>query len=129
MRKLILAAALAAVAAPTAPVLADPPPWAPAHGRRAKERDDGRRWYADDHYRAGRYDRRLSANDRIYRGRDGRYYCRRTDGTTGLVIGAVAGALLGDAIAPGGSKTVGAILGGGAGALLGRSLDREVKCR
>jgi outer membrane lipoprotein SlyB len=41
----------------------------------------------------------------------------------------VAGALLGDAIAPGGSKTVGAIIGGGAGALLGRAIDRDVKCR
>jgi len=36
MRKLVLAATLAAVAAP-AVALADPPPWAPAHGRRAHE--------------------------------------------------------------------------------------------
>ena len=37
MRKFILAAALAAVAAPIVPAAGDPPPWAPAHGRRAKE--------------------------------------------------------------------------------------------
>jgi hypothetical protein len=126
MRKLILAAALAAVVAPTAPLLADPPPWAPAHGRRAKE---ARHWYPDEHYRPSRHAHRLSSSDRIYRGRDGRYYCRRTNGTTGLIVGGVAGALLGDAIAPGGSKTVGAIIGGGAGALLGRAIDRDVKCR
>src|SRR3546814_2433193 len=51
--------------------------------------DDGYRggggggWYADDHYRDGNYrERRLGRNDRVYRGRDGRYYCKRSDGTT-----------------------------------------------
>jgi hypothetical protein len=91
-------------------------------------------------YRAERYytdgnryqSRRLVTNDRIYRGNDNRYYCRRNDGTTGLIIGALAGGLLGDTIAPGGSKTLGAILGGGGGALLGRSIDRNgsgISCR
>ena len=87
---------------------------------------------ADRYYRDGRSykARRLSSNDRIYRGRDGRYYCRRDDGTTGLIIGGLAGGLLGNTIAPGGSKTLGTILGGGAGALLGRSIDRDgVSCR
>jgi len=142
MRKLILAGVLAAVVAPAMPAVADPPPWAPAHGRRAKERewredrhyDHDRRdgYYADDHYRDNRSYRvrRLGPNDRIYRGRDGRYYCRRNDGTTGLIIGGLAGGLLGNTIAPGGSKTLGTILGGGAGALLGRAIDRDgVSCR
>ena len=127
MRKLILAMSLAAVAAPVAPVLADPPPWAPAHGRRAKERA----WYADDHYRDGRYyrDRRLTRGDVIYRGRDGRYYCKRDDGTTGLIIGGVVGALIGRELDRGGSRTVGTILGAGAGALLGREIDRgSLRC-
>jgi hypothetical protein len=85
------------------------------------------RYYAaDDRYQP----RRLAANDRIYRGGDNRYYCRRDDGTTGLIIGGLAGGLLGNTIAPGGSKTLGTILGGGAGALLGRSIDRNgVTCR
>jgi hypothetical protein len=148
MRKFVLAAALAAVAAPM-PVLADPPPWAPAHGRRAKDHDnrDWREYRRYDYnrsdprygdYRADRYYRdgrdykvrRLSRNDRIYRGNDGRYYCRRDDGTTGLIIGGLAGGLLGNTIAPGGSKTLGTILGGGAGAVLGRAIDRDgVSCR
>ena len=64
-------------------------------------------YYADDYYRDGRYyrERRLSHNDRIYRGRDGRYYCRRNDGTTGLIIGAGVGALIGHSIDDGRSST------------------------
>ena len=90
-------------------------------------------------YRAERYystgsqyrPRVLSRNDRIYRGQDNRYYCRRDDGTTGLIVGGLAGGLLGNTIAPGGSKTLGALLGGGAGALLGQSIGRDggVNCR
>ena len=91
-------------------------------------------YYADRYYRDGRnyQPRYLSANERIYRGNDGRYYCRRNDGTTGLIIGAVGGGVLGDAIAPGGSKTVGTLAGGVLGALLGQSIDRgnqRVQCR
>ena len=40
MRKLILAALLGAVGATATPALADPPPWAPAHSRRAQERQE-----------------------------------------------------------------------------------------
>ena len=54
-------------------------------------------YYADRYYRQDhRYrERRLADNDRVYRGRDGRYYCRRSDGTTGLIVGGVAGGVLG----------------------------------
>ena len=72
----------------------------------------------------------MNRNDRIYRGSDNRYYCRRDDGTTGLIVGGVAGAVLGNVIAPGGSKILGTIIGGGAGALLGRAIDDgDVVCR
>ena len=45
-----------------------------------------RYYYADRYYRDGQYYRpyRLTRYSRIYRGNDGRYYCRRSDGTTGL---------------------------------------------
>lgn len=89
-------------------------------------------YYADNYYRSGDYyrPRPLGVNDRIYRGRDNRYYCRRSDGTTGLVIGAIGGGVLGNVIAPGGSKTLGSILGGSLGAVLGSSIDRNnVTCR
>lgn len=111
-------------------------------------RDDGWRSYRHydyDHpdptygdYDASRYhrdgpsyrERRLSRNDRVYRGKDGQYYCRRSDGTTGLIVGAVAGGVLGNIIAPGDSKTLGTILGAGAGAVIGNEVDKgEVKCR
>jgi hypothetical protein len=84
-------------------------------------------YQAERYYRDGRYyqQRRLTNNDRIYRGSNGRYYCRRNDGTTGLIIGALGGGILGNAIAPRGSKTLGAILGGSAGALIGRSIGRD----
>lgn len=89
-------------------------------------------YFADNYYRGGQAYRpyRLSGNDRIYRGRDNRYYCRRNDGTTGLVVGALGGGVLGNVIAPGGSKTLGSLLGGGLGAVLGNSIDRNnVSCR
>jgi hypothetical protein len=89
-------------------------------------------YFADRYYRDGRYyqPRRLGRNDRIYRGSDNRYYCRRSDGTTGLIVGGLSGAVLGNAIAGGGSRTLGTLLGGAAGALLGQSIDRgNVTCR
>ena len=84
-------------------------------------------YYADDYYRDGRYyrERRLSANDRIYRGRDNRYYCRRNDGTTGLIIGAGVGALVGNSLDGGRSSTLGTILGAIAGGAIGREVDRD----
>lgn len=89
-------------------------------------------YVAERYYRDGRYyqPRQLSYNDRVYRGQNGQYYCRRSDGTTGLVIGGAAGGLLGNTIAPGGSKLLGTIIGAGAGALIGREIDRGgVSCR
>lgn len=91
-----------------------------------------RTYYADRYYRpSNAYQvRRLGRNDRIYRGSDNRYYCRRSDGTTGLIVGGLAGGLLGNSLASGGSRTLGTLLGGGAGALLGQSIDRgQVQCR
>lgn len=91
-----------------------------------------RGYYADQYYRSGRYyqPRYLSRDDRVYRGRDGRYYCRRNDGTTGLLAGGALGGLLGNVIAPGGSKTLGTILGAAGGAAIGTSVDRDrVSCR
>jgi hypothetical protein len=65
-------------------------------------------------------DRRLSRNDYVYRGHDGRYYCRRSDGTTGLVVGGLAGGLIGNAI---GGDTLGTVLGAAGGAFVGHSID------
>lgn len=128
LKHTIAALALTVLAAPA---LADPPRHAPAHGKRAK---DAARWdarYPERYYVAdSRYKpRRLSSNDYIYRGSDNRYYCRRSDGTTGLVVGALAGGTLGNVIAPNGSKTVGSLIGGSLGAILGKELDDGIECR
>lgn len=90
------------------------------------------RYFADNYYRDGRYyqQRRLGRNDRIYRGNDGRYYCRRSDGTTGLIVGAAVGGLLGNSLGRGDSGVLATLLGAGAGAALGSSIDRgNVNCR
>ncbi|WP_353205690.1 glycine zipper 2TM domain-containing protein [Sphingomonas sp.] len=90
---------------------------------------DASRYYRND----PRYQERvLSSNDRVYRGSDEQYYCRRNDGTTGLIVGAVGGGLLGNVIDGGHSRGVGTILGALAGGLVGRSVEREnaqVRCR
>lgn len=111
------------------------------HGR---DRRDWRGYGRDDRY-YGRGDRnyyrgndrgyyggdRVYRNTRVWRGDDGRYYCRRSNGTTGLLIGGAAGALLGREVAGNyGDRTLGAILGAAGGALLGREVDRGgSRCR
>lgn len=90
-------------------------------------RDDRRYRDRDRHYDKGR---RLGARDRVWRGNDGRYHCKRDDGTVGLVIGAGVGALLGREIDRRGDRTLGTILGAVGGGLLGREIDRgDVRCR
>ena len=66
---------------------------------------------------------------REWRGKDGRLYCRKSDGTVGLVVGAAGGALVGRAIDSRGERTTGTVLGAAAGALLGREVARKRKCR
>ena len=128
MRKILSIAMLAAFVLPAIPVSADPPPWAPAHGRRAKDaerayREEERFYYRDDHRR---HERRLVRYDEVvYRGDDGRYFCRRSDGTTGLIVGGIAGGLIGSQLARGKSAALGTVLGVGAGALIGQAIDKD----
>ena len=133
MKKLMFGAvALSMLATPMAlpaPALAQ---WHGGPGRGGPDRGwqgDRHDWNPQGSYHYDRRykSRRLGRDDQVYRGRDGRYYCKRNDGTTGLVIGAIGGGLLGNAI---GGNTLGTLLGAGGGALLGRSIDRgNVKCR
>ena len=109
------------------------------HGRKDKR---WKRYRDHDRYGdSGYYDRRgpqpyymgydrnygepVYRDTRVWRGRDGRYYCKRENGTTGLLVGAGVGALIGHEVAGRGDRTLGAILGGAAGALLGRTIDRS----
>jgi uncharacterized protein YcfJ len=75
------------------------------------------------------------AKSHYYRGKawrdsHGRWRCKRSDGTTGLLVGAVGGALVGRAIDTHGERATGTLLGAATGALVGRSIDRSrVRCR
>ncbi|EJL24135.1 glycine zipper 2TM domain-containing protein [Novosphingobium sp. AP12] len=95
------------------------------YGRQRYSNEDRRRGYGN----YDRYDRRDDRRDyrnnaRSWRGNDGRYYCRKSNGTTGLLIGGAAGALLGRGIDTRGDRATGTLLGAAAGALLGREVDR-----
>jgi hypothetical protein len=90
---------------------------------------DASRYYRDD----PRYQERvLTSNDQVYRGSDGRYYCKRSDGTTGLIVGAAAGGILGNVIDGGRNRVGGTLIGGALGALLGKSVEQsndQYRCR
>ena len=103
------------------------------NGGRWDDRDEGG-YDAAQYYRTGpRYQERVLAPDeRVYRGRDGQYYCKRNDGTTGLIVGAVAGGVLGNAIDGGHSRTAGTLLGALVGGIVGQQVDannQQVRCR
>ena len=71
------------------------------------------------------YDRSGYYNGPTWRDRRGRIRCRRSNGTTGLIVGGAAGALIGRELDGGRDRTTGTILGAAAGALLGREVQRS----
>ena len=76
-------------------------------------------------YNNQRYYNQRYYNQRRYNSRYGNHYGQRcSSGSTGTIIGAIAGGLLGREIAGRGDRTVGTIIGGAAGALAGRAIDR-----
>ena len=143
MKKTLFAlAAATSLALPAVPAMAEqgPPSWAPAHGYRDQHRGDrhDRRYDRRDDRRYRTYDdrgryyepRQVRRGDRVWQGRDGRYYCERENGTTGLIIGAAGGALVGRTIDTDGDRTVGTLLGAVLGGVLGREIDRgSARCR
>ena len=102
MRTLLLAVSATAMAIPVSMAL----PTEPAQAQR-------------------NYDRHGNYVGRTWRGRDGRYRCRRSNGTTGLLIGGAAGALVGREIDGGRNRTTGTVVGAVAGALVGREVQRS----
>jgi hypothetical protein len=74
-------------------------------------------------HRNGAYD------GKVWRDSSGRLRCKRPDGTTGLIVGAAGGALLGRAIDTRGERATGTILGAAAGALIGREVQRSSSTR
>ena len=99
MRKIILALSAFVVAVPTVAVF----PTSGAEARRHQYRE--------------------------WRGRDGRVYCKKSNGTTGLIVGGVGGALVGRTIDTGGDRTIGTLGGAALGALAGRAVERNTGSR
>lgn len=118
LKRLALTALIGASALTALPVEADA---RDRHHRHSYYRDndrwdrDYRRDYRRDHYRDRRYYRQ-------------RYHCRRGSGTTGMIIGGAAGALLGREVDRYGDRTPGTIIGAAGGALLGREIGRGRRC-
>ena len=107
MRTLILALSATAMAVPASLAL----PLEPA--------DAQSRYYRNGNYYGP-----------TWRGRDGRLYCRRPNGTVGLIVGGAAGALIGREIDGGRDRTAGTVIGAAVGALVGREIDRgRRRCR
>ena len=130
MRALILAAALAALAFNAGPAAALNPPAPARHQLRELPPDwlddadlDGAR---DERAEGGyRDDDRLAGSDRNDRRADRPRDCRESSGTTGAILGAVAGGLLGNVIDGGNHRALGTIVGAGGGALLGREVEKR----
>lgn len=102
-----LAAVLALVSA--APALADPPPWAPAHGWRKKHDPayvgyTGRKWDRDYGVIAGK--------------------CNT--GAVLAAVGGVIGGVAGSQVGQGDGRTVAIIVGTAIGAILGAKIGREL---
>ncbi len=126
-RSLIALGLLAAlVGATAAPVAADPPPWAPAHGWRAKQHHKYQHKHRDKHYR--KYERR---HDDDYYGHAQLPYgldlghCNRD--VLGAVLGGAAGAALGSRVDKDDGRRAaivgGAIIGVLVGGAIGRYMD------
>lgn len=88
------------------------------------------------YYKHQRYAQQYDNRDYNDGSQGGRYYDQRSygstrcrSGTTGAIVGAAAGALLGRSILGRGNHTTGTILGAAAGGLGGRELTRDRNCR
>lgn len=114
MRKVLLALGAVSLAVPAAAVVI------PAGTAQAKVFDGSSSAASFEQQRRGkRY------KYREWRGRDGRLYCRKSNGTTGLVVGAVGGALVGRTIDTHGDRSAGTLIGAVAGGLAGREIERS----
>lgn len=117
-RRLRLGAALLAAAcliAWTAPVAADPPPWAPAHGYRAKHKQKFKHDYAryDDRYAGVPSDIGIGRCNREVIG-----------GLLGAAGGGLAGSQIGDGRGQLAAVAAGTVLGYLLGSNIGRSMDQ-----
>ena len=102
----LAASGLAVTAVPASAVDFTTPGYSAAPAEDGWNRDRRDRWrdrYDDRrdrrYYSRDGYGEPVYRNTRVWRGDDGRTYCRKKNGTTGLIIGGAAGALLGREVA------------------------------
>ena len=133
MRNLLISIAAASLIVPAGAVLADPPAHAKAYGHdKQKHKNKHKNKHKSRYDDRGRYfePRRLSNDDRIWRGDDGRYYCRRDNGTPGLLVGGSVDNMVDRRYRDGRERTVGSILEATGSVLFGREINRGgLKCR
>jgi surface antigen len=123
-KAVIIGAAIAAIVAGTAPpVSADPPPWAPAYGYRAKHDDEHKEKYKHKRKRDNDDDQYARAYVPPFDIGLGR--CNRD--VLGGLIGGASGGAIGSTIGKGDGRTAaiigGAIIGIIVGGSIGRSMD------
>jgi hypothetical protein len=101
------------------------------YGYDQRQDDYRREWHGDRGYdrRQDGYAQRSyysqSGYERSYRAPTRYSYRCQGSGTTGTILGAIAGGLLGNGVAGRGDRTLGTLLGGGVGALAGRAIDKS----
>ncbi|MDF7777220.1 glycine zipper 2TM domain-containing protein [Sphingomonas sp. AOB5] len=133
MKKFLIGLSALAVAIPAMPSAAVAQNYRNDSRYERDYRDDYRQDYRQDRRDDRRQDRRYARyyNNQGYysgptwRGRNGENYCRRSDGSTGLLIGAVGGALVGRTIDTRGDRTAGTLLGAVIGGLIGNSIEKD----
>jgi len=112
VKKIALALAATGLMLPAAPAMAD--------NHRGRHYQSQQRYYQTPN------------GIQYWNGADGRRYCKKSNGTVGLIVGGAAGALVGRAVDTRGERATGTILGAAAGALLGRQVQRgssSYRCR
>lgn len=95
---------------------------------------NGSRWngepYSYDNRTPAYRNTSASRSQPYWWGPNGQVQCRRQDGTTGLIVGALAGGTLGNVIARQGDKRLGSVIGGTLGAVLGNEIAKgSARCR
>ncbi|WP_077147035.1 glycine zipper 2TM domain-containing protein [Sphingopyxis sp. KK2] len=130
LTKAMLGAFAAVSVAATAPAYAGISTAAPQQGHGLYKADQESGFHKKKKRHRHYADQRVNSNTRIWRDNDGRYRCKKDNGTTGLLIGGAVGGLAGHEIAGNGDKLLGTVLGAAGGALLGREIDRDkYRCR
>ncbi|HEX7111981.1 MAG TPA: glycine zipper 2TM domain-containing protein [Mizugakiibacter sp.] len=116
MKRCAISLAVAVAACVAAPVLADPPPWAPAHGRRAKHHDH--EVYYDYARVVEVVPMRAAPRQQCYEVP----VQEKPNTTAGTVLGAVVGGVLGNTVGKGDGRKAATVAGAVVGGVVGHEI-------